>query len=66
MPGVAIAREHRHIRQTFGGDDPLERLVAEKDVADAATQARYAAAWGRAADRTPHGTPIELAPADFA
>jgi nitrile hydratase accessory protein len=44
----------------------LERLVAEKDVADAATQARYAAAWGRAADRTPHGTPIELAPADFA
>jgi len=44
----------------------LERLVAEKDVADAATQARYADAWGRAADRTPHGTPIELRAADFA
>ena len=44
----------------------LERLVAEKGVADAATLARYADAWERAADRTPHGTPIELAPADFA
>lgn len=43
----------------------LERLVAEKGVADAATLARYADAWGRAADRTPHGTPIELAPRDF-
>ena len=38
----------------------LERLVAEKGVADAATLTRYADAWGRAADRTPHGTPIEL------
>jgi nitrile hydratase accessory protein len=43
----------------------LERLVAEKNVADAATLARYAEAWGHAADRTPHGTPIELDPADF-
>ena len=43
----------------------LERLVDEKGVADAATQTRYAAAWGRAAERTPHGTPIELAPGDF-
>src|SRR4029077_16964962 len=30
----------------------LERLVAEKDVADAATLTRYADAWGRAAERT--------------
>ena len=44
----------------------LERLVAEKDLADAATLDRYADAWGRAADRAPHGTPIELAPGDFA
>jgi nitrile hydratase accessory protein len=44
----------------------LERLVAEKDLADAATLHRYADAWGRAAERTPHGTPIELAPGDFA
>jgi nitrile hydratase accessory protein len=43
----------------------LERLVAEKGAADAATLARYADAWGRAAERTPHGTPIALAPADF-
>ena len=44
----------------------LERLVAEKQVADAATLARYAEAWGRAADRTPHGTPIVLDARDFA
>jgi nitrile hydratase accessory protein len=44
----------------------LERLVAEKRIADAATLARYADAWGRAAERTPHGTPIELRPDDLA
>jgi nitrile hydratase accessory protein len=44
----------------------LERLVAGKELADAATLHRYADAWGRAAERTPHGTPIELAPSDFA
>src|SRR5260370_42607750 len=38
----------------------LERLVAEKGVADRAMLARYPDAWGRAADRTPHGQPIEL------
>ena len=43
----------------------LERIVAEKGLADAATLARHADAWGHAALRTPHGTPIELAPADF-
>lgn len=43
----------------------LERLVAEKELADADTLARYADAWGRAAERTPHGTPIELRPDDF-
>jgi nitrile hydratase accessory protein len=44
----------------------LERLVAEKDIATAATLARYRDAWDRAADRTPHGEPIELKPDDFA
>jgi nitrile hydratase accessory protein len=44
----------------------LERLVADKQVTDAATLARYAGAWGRAAERTPHGTPIELRPDDLA
>jgi nitrile hydratase accessory protein len=44
----------------------LERLAAEKRLTDAATLARYADAWGRAAERTPHGTPIELRPDDLA
>src|SRR5438105_3963579 len=43
----------------------LERLVAEKGVTDRATLARYHDAWDRAADRTPHGTPIELREEDF-
>ena len=43
----------------------LERLVAEKGVADAGTLARYRDAWDHAADRTPHGQPIELKPEDF-
>ena len=43
----------------------LERLVAEKGVADAATLVRYQHAWDHAADRTPHGQPIELRAEDF-
>ena len=43
----------------------LERLVAEKGVASPETLARYRDAWDRAADRTPHGRPIELSPDDF-
>jgi nitrile hydratase accessory protein len=43
----------------------LERLVAEKGVADSTTLARYQHAWDHAADRTPHGAPIELRPEDF-
>ena len=43
----------------------LERVVAEKGVTDRATLARYHDAWDHAADRTPHGTPIELRPEDF-
>ena len=43
----------------------LERLVTEKGVASEQTLARYRDAWDRAADRTPHGTPIELRPDDF-
>ena len=44
----------------------LERLVAAKGVSDPQTLARYRDAWDHAADRTPHGTPIELKPEDFA
>jgi nitrile hydratase accessory protein len=43
----------------------LERLIAEKGVTDATTLTRYRDAWDHAADRTPHGIPIELRPDDF-
>ena len=43
----------------------LERLVAEKGVATSDTLHRYRDAWDHAADRTPHGQPIELTPAGF-
>jgi nitrile hydratase accessory protein len=43
----------------------LERLVAAKGVASAEVQHRYRDAWDHAADRTPHGSPIELRPEDF-
>jgi nitrile hydratase accessory protein len=43
----------------------LERLVAEKVVTDPQTLARTRDAWDNAADRTPHGQPIELRPEDF-
>jgi len=43
----------------------LERLVTEKGAADANMLARYRDAWDHAADRTPHGVPIELKPDDF-
>ena len=45
--------------------DTLERLVKEKGATDSKTLARYRDAWDHAADRTPHGTPIELKPEDF-
>ena len=43
----------------------LERLVTEKGVSDPGTLERYRDAWDHAADRTPHGKPIELRPEDF-
>jgi nitrile hydratase accessory protein len=44
----------------------LERMVEQKGVTDPATLARYRDAWDHAAERTPHGTPIELQVEDFA
>ena len=44
----------------------LERLIAEKGVTSRETLHRYRDAWDHAADRTPHGQPIELRPDDFA
>jgi nitrile hydratase accessory protein len=43
----------------------LEKLVAEKGVVTTATLHRTRDAWDHAADRTPHGSPIELRPEDF-
>jgi nitrile hydratase accessory protein len=43
----------------------LERIVANKGIATSDTMQRYQAAWDRAADRTPHGQPIELQQEDF-
>jgi len=44
----------------------LERLIAVKGVTTAHDLHRYRDAWDHAADRTPHGQPIELRPEDFA
>ena len=43
----------------------LERIVQAKGVTNEQTLARYRNAWDHAADRTPHGEPIELRPDDF-
>jgi nitrile hydratase accessory protein len=43
----------------------LERLIATKGVTTTDTMHRYRDAWDHAADRTPHGSPIELRPEDF-
>jgi nitrile hydratase accessory protein len=43
----------------------LERLIAIKGVTTSENLHRYRDAWDHAADRTPHGAPIELRPEDF-
>jgi nitrile hydratase accessory protein len=43
----------------------LEKIVAEKGVATHTTLRRNRDAWDHACDRTPHGQPIVLTPADF-
>ncbi len=43
----------------------LERMVAAKGVTSPEALTRYQTAWDHAADRTPHGQPIELRPEDF-
>jgi len=59
---IARAPDAPYYRQWLAA---LEHLVAAKGLTDAATLTRYAEAWGRAAERTPHGTAIELDPRDF-
>ena len=43
----------------------LENLIAEKGVTTRSDLHRYRDAWDHAADRTPHGQPIELQADDF-
>jgi nitrile hydratase accessory protein len=43
----------------------LEELVAAKGASNPAELQRYQQAWDHAADRTPHGHPIELQATDF-
>ena len=43
----------------------LESLVTAKGVSTLEELSRYQVAWDHAAQRTPHGQPIELEPADF-
>jgi nitrile hydratase accessory protein len=72
---AALAAEIKHAQ---GAGDPdtgetyyrhwlaaLERLVAEKGIASTEMLRRYYQAWDHAADRTPHGEPIELRADDF-
>ena len=43
----------------------LERMVAEKGLASRRSLEQHYRAWERAADRTPHGKPVELKAEDF-
>ena len=43
----------------------LEKMVSAKGAATEAALARYREAWDHAADRTPHGKPVELTERDF-
>ena len=43
----------------------LETIVGATGLASQAELIRYQSAWDHAADRTPHGQPIELQPGDF-
>jgi len=43
----------------------LEKMAAQKGLADSPLRALYREAWSRASRRTPHGSPIELRASDF-
>jgi nitrile hydratase accessory protein len=45
--------------------ETLEGMVAAKGASTPPELERYRDAWDHAADRTPHGQPIELRPGDF-
>ena len=51
-----------YYRQWLGA---LEDIAGARGAASPRELARYRQAWDHAADRTPHGMPIELKPEDF-
>jgi len=71
----ALARQIKHAQAEGDADTgetyyrhwlaTLEHLVAAKNVAALGELHRYRDAWDHAADRTPHGQPIELTAEDF-
>ena len=62
---MALALHERGVFTWSEWATTLERLISEKGVTTEETLHRYRDAWDHAADRTPHGTPIELRPDDF-
>jgi nitrile hydratase accessory protein len=66
----ALSAEIRHAKSSEAYYDQwlaaLESVVTEKDLIPAPALTDCQIAWARAADRTPHGDPIELRPDDFA
>src|SRR5436309_15230677 len=73
---AAALAEEIHSAQAAGDPAPgttyyrhwlaaLEKLVTAKGIASSDALTRYRDAWDHAADRTPHGTPIELSAEDF-
>ena len=73
---AAALAEEIHSAQAAGDPDlattyyrhwlaALEKLVTAKGIASSDALTRYRDAWDHAADRTPHGTPIELSAEDF-
>jgi hypothetical protein len=65
-PSEAQAFALTQVLRIDPGGDPIaavEAFVASQGLGD--ELAAHRAAWARAAARTPHGVPIELAPDDF-
>lgn len=70
-----LARQIRHAQAAGDADlggtyyqhwlASLEALVTCKGATTAGELSRYAEAWDRAAQRTPHGRPVELSPGDL-
>jgi len=67
----ANAHEHEHAPADTGSRyyrhwlAALEAIVAAKGAGSAGELGRYRSAWAQAAERTPHGQPIELQAGDF-